>query len=108
MNSVNITAKLPSSTTNQSSSTIKLKINSSLSNNNTHFNFNKDGPATNKSYNVLGAGSNNFGVGYGPIKINQKVKLNVNSSRKKNQVKGGDSTAKKSKKSQCKDGSSSS
>jgi hypothetical protein len=35
MNSVNITAKLPSSTTNQSSSNIKLKISNSFSKNTT-------------------------------------------------------------------------
>ena len=84
MNSVNITAKLPSSTTNQSSSTIKLKINSSFNNNNTHFNLSKDGQTANKSYGVLGAATTAFGVNCGPIKINQKVKLNVHSSRKKN------------------------
>ena len=82
MNSVNITAKLPSSTTNQSSSTIKLKINSTF-NNKLSFNQAKDAANQNKSYGALGIGAGGFGVGYGPIKINQKIKMNVNSNQKK-------------------------
>jgi len=89
MNSVSITAKLPSSTTNQSSSTIKLKINSSF--NNKASLQQKEG---NKSYGAMGIGST-FGMGYGPIKINQKIKINQGSNQKKSSNKG-DSTAKKS------------
>ena len=67
MNAANIEAKLPSSTTNKSG---KLQINNSFAN-----------AAINsgmKSYGNI----NSNGVSFGPIKINQKIKL-VGSSNKK-------------------------
>jgi hypothetical protein len=54
----------------------------------------------------MGIGST-FGMGYGPIKINQKIKINQGSNQKKSSN-NGNSTAKKSKKSKyTQEGSSS-
>jgi hypothetical protein len=39
---------------------------------------------------------NSFGVGYGPIKINQKIKMNAGSNQKQKSSNNGNSTAKKS------------
>ena len=100
INSVSITAKLPSSTTNQSASGVNLKNSNSFHKSTCN---QKDIFSNRKSasgYSNLG-----FGVGQGPIKISQKINM-VNSSNKKN--KGGNSTAQKSKNSQNTRGTSSS
>ena len=100
INSVSITAKLPSSTTNQSASGVNLKNSNSFHKSTCN---QKDIFSNRKSasgYSNLG-----FGVGQGPIKISQKINM-VNSSNKKN--KGGNSTAQKSKNSQNARGTSSS
>lgn len=74
MSSVNIQAKLPSSTTNQSS--MKLQIHNALAN------------AASGGMRSYGS----MGVGQGPIKINQKIKIvtgsNQKSSAKKSQKSG--------------------
>lgn len=49
----------------------------------------------NKSFGAIMGMGNTFGNGYGPIKINQKIKINQGSNQKKSSNKG-DSTAKKS------------
>tara|TARA_B110000285_G_C15131443_1_gene623861 strand:+ start:1768 stop:2157 length:390 start_codon:yes stop_codon:yes gene_type:complete len=93
MNAVSITAKLPSSTTNQTGTKVNLNFGSGSFNqllqNKRH------GVAS--SYGTLGFN------GHGPIKINQK--LNVMGSLKKTE---NGSTAKKSKKSGKTQGTSSS
>ena len=69
MNAVNITAKMPSSTTNQSSQDMKLKINNS---------FNQGASSNKKNSNNLFSnrgGASSYGalghnIGHGPIKIN--------------------------------------
>jgi hypothetical protein len=72
INQVNITARMPSSTTNQSASKLNLKINSS---------FQQKSNGISSSYGAL-AGS--FGVGYGPIKINQKINMGSNQKSSSN------------------------
>ena len=64
MHAANIEAKLPSSTTNKSG---KLQINNSFAN-----------AAINSGITSYG----NLGVGFGPIKINQKIKLITSSNKK--------------------------
>ena len=93
MNAVNITAKLPSSTTNQTGTKVNLNFNNSSFNQ--IFHGKRSGVAS--SYGTLGFN------GHGPIKINQK--LNVMGSVTKEQ---NGSTAKKSKKSKNTQGTSSS
>lgn len=72
MNTVNIQAKMPSSTTNKSSNHMKLHIHGSLADsNNKTSNIFSNKNVTN-SYGAIG-------VNHGPIKINQKIKI-VNAS----------------------------
>ena len=101
INSVSITAKLPSSTTNQSASGLNLKNSNSF---HKSTGYQKDIFSNRKS--ASGYGNLGFGVGQGPIKISQKINM-VNSSNKKNKI-GGNSTAQKSKNSQNTRGTSSS
>lgn len=84
INSVSITAKLPSSTTNQSASGVNLKNSNSF-----HKSCNQKDIFSNRK-SASGYSNLGFGVGQGPIKISQKINM-VNSSNKKN--KGGNSTA---------------
>ena len=81
MNAVNITAKMPSSTTNQNSQNMKFNIHNSLnqgassSKKNSNNLFSNRGGAS--SYGALG---HNSGIGHGPIKINQKLVVHTNQS----------------------------
>lgn len=95
MNAVNITAKMPSSTTNQSSQNMKLSIHNSLnkgasSSKKTANNlFSNRGGAS--SYGALGALGHSSGVGHGPIKINQKLVVHTNQSTAQKGKSGGKS-----------------
>jgi len=100
INSVSITAKLPSSTTNQSASGVNLKNSNSF-----HKSTGNQKDIFSNRKSASGYSNIGFGVGQGPIKISQKINM-VSSSNKKN--KGGNSTAQKSKHSQNTRGTSSS
>ena len=85
MNAVNITAKMPSSTTNQSSSDMKLRIHNSLNlgatsgkKNSANLFSNRGGAS---SYGALGALGHSSGVGHGPIKINQKLAVHTTTNQ---------------------------
>jgi len=71
MHGLNIQAKMPSSTTNKMAT--KLQIHESLKNDSINIFSNKNAAS---SYGALG-------VGHGPIKINQKIKMTVNGSNQK-------------------------
>ena len=73
--SLQIQAKLPSSTTNQSTSTMGINISRSF---NVHESSKTSVPFA-QSYGALGT---QFGVGQGPIKINQKISMNGSTSKK--------------------------
>ena len=77
INQVNIQAKLPSSTTNKSTTAMKLHINNSLKNEEV------PNKAASKDLFSNRGGASSYGalsVGNGPIKINQKIKMAINSN----------------------------
>lgn len=94
--SVNITAKLPSSTTNQSAQNMSLKISNSFHNGkqpHAQVNLFSSRKSTGNFSSNLG-----FGVRGGPIKISQKINVVNSSSKKKRNPMASQQTSDSSKK----------